>query len=253
MNRRDALKTVAAGISALAIVSENAIAEPSQVDIEKVRQSLDSSPFAGQTDPRYVKRLSHADYDLLHVAAGQPVPSQSFLFSNPMGTMLPGACPDCGSHRYTSTTHKTILMTNMHRGNQFPPPQSRVVERIVFLFLPSVLKEDRDHFIAKSYWEFTLDDKIVGRAPLAWSPVEGELVDLIDFDGKFPKQFGRNERQLSPGQYVHLEKPVYIAPQQQFSLVIVTEQSEHEADLWCAKGDIDMYVLLDGSGEFSVQ
>lgn len=246
MNRRDAFKSIA-GLSALTVLTENAVAMPTENDIAKVQESLAASPWAGSAAAGYVNRLSHADYDLLNVPAGQRIPERAYMFSQPIGSLLPGVCADCGSHRFASSDYKTLLCTNMYRANQFPPPESRAVERLIFLFSPLMLKEDRDQLISKSYWEFRLGDKIVGRAPMAWSPVEGELTDLFEFDGKMPKRIGRNEQKLSPGQYVHLAKPLYIAPIQQFSLELATPEP------FIAKGDINMYCLLDGTGDFAVQ
>lgn len=245
MNRRESLKTIA-GVSALTLLAENAVAMPSQAQLAKTDQTIKDSPWAGKMNPAYLNVISHADYDRMHVSAGCMVPERTHMFSQPIGSLLPGQCPECGSAHMQTEMYKSILHTNMYRGNQLPPPESRAVQRIVFLFSPLMLKNDRDRLVTKSFWEFRLTDKIVGRAPLAWSPVEGELTDLFEFDGKVPKRTGRNERSLSPGQYVHLERPVEILPMQQFSFELQTEP-------FVAEGDIDMYVLLDGLGAFAVQ
>jgi len=245
MNRRDAFRSIA-GVTALTLVAENAIAEPSQADIDRVNKTVAESPWAGKLSPNYLNVISHADYDLLHVPAGHTVPERAYMFSQPIGSLLPGSCPNCGSDRMVTRAYKTLLDTNMYRGNQFPAPEARAIQRIVFLFSPTMDEVDRNRMISKSVWEFRLSDKVVGRAPLAWSPIEGQLVDLIEFDGDMPKRIGRNDRKLSPGQYVHLQRPVEIMSQQHFSVEITTEP-------FTARGDIDMYVLLDGLGAFGVQ
>lgn len=244
MNRRELLTSFAAA-GGLSVIAENVLAEPTEQDLKSTRETIQASGFAGMSAPGYLDVRSHADYDLMHIPAGREVPERWYFFIDPIGAPVKGECPHCNGSAYELSA-KSPLMTNMYRACSFPPPESRVIERLVFLFSPLMDVEDRNNFVSRSYWEFRLADKVVGRAPLAWTPTEGELTDLFEFDGQFPKRIGRNDHVLSPRECVHLAKPVMIHSLQHFMLTIETKP-------FIAKKDIDLYALLDGQGAFGVQ
>jgi len=245
MERRTLLKLFLPAGAAV-IAAENALAEPSKDDLDRIERTIKDSGFAGYTVPDCLNVLSHADYDLMHIPAGHETPERWHFFVEGIGAAIRGVCPNCGDDRFHELTGKNLLMTNMYRGNQYPPPESRVIERIVFLFSPLMNKEDRDKLISRSFWEFQVADKNVGRAPLAWTPTEGELSDLFEFDGQFPKRIGRNTNTLSSRECVHLAKPVRIESMQYFSFTLHIQPFKPVADM-------DLYVLLDGRGAFGVQ
>lgn len=139
-------------------------------------------------------------------APGQPVPAQYQLFSVPIGAQNP----------LTGLT-KTKLETNMTRQNQFPPPRCLLLVAVGFYFSSRMLKSDIDLILDGSYMEFRIDDKIFH---------EGQLWEFPGGAGLWGVTTNNGESVYTNG----LPSPVYqrryddwakyIAPLQQFSLVI---------------------------------
>jgi hypothetical protein len=139
-------------------------------------------------------------------APGQPVPAQYQLFSVPIGAQNP----------LTGAT-KTKLETNMTRQNQFPPPRCLLLVAIGFYFSSRMLKSDIDLILDGSYMEFRIDDKIFH---------EGQLWEFPGGAGLWGVTTNNGESVYTNGlpspcyQRRYDDWAKYIAPLQQFSLVI---------------------------------
>lgn len=118
---------------------------------------------------------------------------------------------------YFGNVAKTKVITNMQRGNQFPPPRCLVIMQVGFYFSSQMLKSDIDLLMDNAEIEVRIDDKIY---------MEGQLWE-------FPAGVGLAGVSTQTGQAVYTnglptleatrrygEYSKYIAPLQQFSMVI---------------------------------
>jgi len=137
-----------------------------------------------------------------------PVAQQYNPFSVPIGSQNPLTAV---------TTTKTKLQTNMVRQNQFPPPRCLLLIAIGFYFSSRMLKSDIDLILDGSYMEFRIDDKIFHEGQLWEFPGGAGLAGVTTNNGESVYTNGLP----SPCyQRRYDDWAKYIAPLQQFSLVI---------------------------------
>lgn len=246
----------AAAAAALTAAPENVFEAASADDVERARATEANRGIIRAELPGYLERRADALYDRVRVPAGgvrRRCYSDGRLLDPDEIPAFPVHLPlfvdAIGQHPPGSWGFKSILETNMVRGNCLPPTESHLVERILFLFLPSNDQDDIAELVSKYWFEFRLDDKIVARATLALCPVVGEFEDLISVNDRSARPF---RRAVSLPYCFQVRKPIYIAPLQHFSFGLYTNGTD-DAVPFVPRRDMDFYVFLDGTREFSVQ
>jgi hypothetical protein len=174
-------------------------------------------PYAG-----YLEVHSHMLWDRLII--GGEIAQVYNLFCNPIGALDP----------LNFSRPKTILFTNMQRGNHLPPPCAMAIDRLLVMFSPSSRDIDVDQFRERYVLELRRADKIVYRGPMLRFPLRATREDA---------------EKLNEPWCVCLDEPVLIAPMQQFSLALYRVGDE---SLYL-RTDIDLTIGLDGMGTFGVQ
>jgi hypothetical protein len=112
---------------------------------------------------------------------------------------------------------KTKLLTNMVRGNNFPPPRCLVIMQVGFLYSPQMFKPDIDLFMDNAFVEVRIDDKIY---------MEGQIWQFPSGVGEFLASTQTGQAAVANGlptleatrRYGEYSK--YVAPLQQFSMLI---------------------------------
>lgn len=151
-------------------------------------------------------------WDTITIVAGSVGASQYSPFSVPIGSQDP----------LTNLT-KNKLQTNMVRQNQFPPPRCLLLNAIGFYFESTWLKSDIDLFLQNYYQEFRIDEKIFHEGYLWMYPPGSGLTGVTTQTGESVYSIGVP----APGymrRYGDWSK--YIAPLQQFSMVVNFQTSQ---------------------------
>lgn len=177
----------------------------------------------------------HGLYDCIRIPAGIQVRDWLPLFSNPIGHNRPG-----------SWEFKTLADTNLYRGNSLAPPQSQRVERIAFLINPAADPDDINQLCSTYYWEFMLGQKVMARAPIARKPVFGEVADLFFISRDTSRPGGRTTVTLPKEMAIHLKNPVTIESMMHYSFDLYGKP-------FVTRKQLELYVVLDGTGVFGVQ
>ncbi len=138
-------------------------------------------------------------------------PSTQFLasyspFSIPIGQQDP-----------FNSIAKTKLITNMVRGNNFPPPRCLVIMQVGFLFSSQMAKPDIDLIMDNADVEIRIDDKIYMEGQLWQFPAGVGLAGLSTQTGQSVYTNGLPSLEATR-RYGEYSK--YVAPLQQFSMLI---------------------------------
>jgi hypothetical protein len=130
---------------------------------------------------------------------------------NPFSTPIGQGDPLFGN------AQKTKLLTNMQRGNQFPPPRCLVIMQLGFYFSSQMLKSDIDLVMDNAFVEVRIDDKIYMEGQLWEFPAGVGLAGVSEQTGQavFTNGLPTLEATRRYGEYSK-----YIAPLQQFTMVI---------------------------------
>jgi hypothetical protein len=146
-------------------------------------------------------------WDTVRVAPSTQFAAQYSPFSTPIGQ---------GDPLYGNLA-KTKLITNMQRGNQFPPPRCLVIMQVGFYFSSQMLKADIDLMLDNAFIEVRIDDKIYMEGPMWQFPAGVGLAGVSAVTGQsvFTNGLPTLEATRRYGEYSK-----YIAPLQQFSMVI---------------------------------
>ena len=118
---------------------------------------------------------------------------------------------------YYGNVAKTKLITNMQRGNQFPPPRCLVIMQVGFYFSSQMNKEDIDLIMDNAEIEVRIDDKVYMEGQIWQFPAGVGLTGVSTQTGQavFTNGIPTLEATRRYGEYSK-----YIAPLQQFSMVI---------------------------------
>jgi hypothetical protein len=146
-------------------------------------------------------------WDTLRSAASTQLQAQYSMFATPIG----------GGDPYYGNVAKTKVITNMQRGNQFPPPRCLVIMQLGFYFSSQMVKADIDLILDNAYIEMKIDDKIYFEGPIWQFPAGVGLTGVSTQSGTavFTNGSPTLEATRRYGEYSK-----YIAPLQQFSLTI---------------------------------
>jgi hypothetical protein len=146
-------------------------------------------------------------YDTLRATASSQFAAQYSMFATPIG----------GGDPYYGNVAKTKVITNMVRGNQFPPPRCLVIMQVGFYFSSQMLKSDIDLLLDNAYVEVKIDEKIYMEGQL-WQFPAG--VGLAGVSTQAGQAAFTNGLPTLDGTRRYGEYSKYIAPQQQFSMTI---------------------------------
>ncbi len=122
-----------------------------------------------------------------------------------------------GSQDPFNSVAKTKLITNMVRGNNFPPPRCLVIMQVGFYFSSQMVKPDIDLVMDNAYVEIRIDDKIYMEGQL-WEFPAG--VGLAGFSTQTGQQAITNGLPTLEATRRYGEYSKYVAPLQQFSMLI---------------------------------
>ena len=146
-------------------------------------------------------------YDTLRALSSTQLAAQYNLFATPIG----------GGDPYYGNVAKTKVITNMVRGNQFPPPRCLVIMQVGFYFSSQMVKSDIDLIMDNAYIEVKIDEKIYMEGQLWQFPAGVGLAGVSTQTGQSVFTNGMPTLN-STRRYGEYSK--YIAPQQQFSMTI---------------------------------
>jgi hypothetical protein len=146
-------------------------------------------------------------WDTVRVAPSTQFAASYTPFATPIGQ---------GDPLYGNVT-KTKLITNMQRGNQFPPPRCLVIMQLGFYFSSQMLKSDIDLLLDNCFVELRIDDKIYMEGPLWQYPSGVGLAGVSTQTGQAAYTNGLPSLEATR-RYGEYSK--YIAPLQQFSMTI---------------------------------
>jgi len=146
-------------------------------------------------------------WDTIRVAPSTQFAAQYNPFSVPIG----GGDPLYGN------APKTKLITNMQRGNQFPPPRCLVIMQLGFYFSSQMAKQDIDYLLDNCYVELKIDDKIYMEGQLWQFPAGVGLAGVSTQTGQavYTNGLPTLEATRRYGEYSK-----YIAPLQQFTMTL---------------------------------
>lgn len=160
----------------------------------------------------FVDRGPWQYWDDLYFVNATQIPNQIQAFSIAIGQQN-----TLGATGVTAGVAKTKLQTNMVRGNQFAPPRCLLLIAIGFQFSGDFLKPDIDKIMNSCYFEFRIDEKIFHEGWLLDAPAGAGLSGVSNNSGEsawinglpspmYQRRFG--------------DWAKYIAPEQQFSMVL---------------------------------
>lgn len=146
-------------------------------------------------------------WDTVRAPASTLLAAQYNAFATPIGQGDP----------YFGNLAKTKLITNMQRGNQFPPPRCLVIMQVGFYFSSQMNKNDIDLIMDNAYIEVRIDDKIYMEGQIWEFPAGVGMAGVSTQTGQavFTNGLPTLEATRRYGEYSK-----YIAPLQQFSMVI---------------------------------
>jgi hypothetical protein len=146
-------------------------------------------------------------YDTLRALSSTQLSAQYSLFATPIGQGDP----------YYGNVQKNQAITNMVRGNQFPPPRCLVIMQVGFYFSSQMLKADIDLLLDNAYIQVKIDEKVYMEGQLWQFPAGVGLAGVSTQTGQAVFTNGLPTLN-STRRYGEYSK--YIAPQQQFSLTV---------------------------------
>jgi hypothetical protein len=146
-------------------------------------------------------------WDTVRSAPSTQLQAQYNAFATPIGQGDP----------YYGNTAKTKLITNMLRGNQFPPPRCLVIMQVGFYFSSQMAKSDIDLIMDNAEIEVRIDDKIYMEGQI-WEYPAG--VGLAGVTTQTSQSVYTNGLPSLEATRRYGEYSKYIAPLQQFSMVI---------------------------------
>lgn len=146
-------------------------------------------------------------WDTVRSAPSTQLMAQYNIFATPIGQGDP----------YYGNTAKTKLITNMQRGNQFPPPRCLVIMQVGFYFSSQMAKSDIDLVMDNAEIEVRIDDKIYMEGQI-WEFPAG--VGLAGVTTQTSQSVYTNGLPSLEATRRYGEYSKYIAPLQQFSMVI---------------------------------
>lgn len=161
-----------------------------------------NSLIAGMVD-----RGAYKYYDTLNTAAGATLNTSYQFFAVPAGAIDP-----------VTTTQKTLLQTNMQRGNNFPPPRCLVLMQLGILF-SNMLLADIQLFLQNYYMQFVIDSKLFFEGRMEFYPCGYGVFGSSQNSGESVWGLGFPAPQATV-RYMQYAK--YIAPLQQFSWTLQT-------------------------------
>ena len=146
-------------------------------------------------------------YDTIRVPNATQFAASYSPFSTPIGA---------GDPLYNNVA-KTKLITNMLRGNNFPPPRCLVIMQIGFYFSSQMAKGDIDLVLDNAFVEVRIDDKIFMEGQLWQFPPGVGMAGVTTQTGvgAFTNGLPSLEATRRYGEYSK-----YVAPLQQFSMTI---------------------------------
>jgi hypothetical protein len=249
MERRHFLQLAAPAVVAAESLTTDVNLAKTAEEVEHTKTLMDQIIVAGRTD--VLDRRAHANYDLMSIPEGELVPDAWNFFIEPVGAPVRGLCQWCNrtdegqgkqsSYSVPGFTSRSFLHTNQLRANSFPPPESRTIDAVVFLFGPKMHPEDRADIATNFWFELLLNDRVVVRGPLARARVYGSIEDLVSIDTGRRKPVALDAPFSLP-----LIKPIHIAPMQYFALRL-------HGHSFVARERIELYAFLDGIADFFVQ
>lgn len=206
-------------------------------------QILDSSEAAGRNTNSimngWVDRGPWFYWDTLTVAAGTTLANSYQLFSVPIGAQDP----------VTSTT-KTLLQTNMVRGNQFPPPRCLLLQKVGFYLSSTMIKADVDKFLDGCVLRLTIDEKVFHEGPPVYYSAGVGLSGVTTQTGESAYSIGLPGETLAK-RFGDWSK--YIAPQQQFNVTLLFPATPTLTTTDNGGTGLKVQVQLDGLTDRSVQ
>jgi len=146
-------------------------------------------------------------YDTVRQTPSTQLLSTYAPFANPINTADP----------YFANQQKTKLITNMQRGNQFPPPRCLVIMQVGFYFSSQMNKQDVDLILDNCYVEVRIDDKIYMEGQL-WQFPAG--VGMNGFSTVQGTSWITNGLPTLEATRRYGEYSKYVAPLQQFSMTL---------------------------------
>jgi hypothetical protein len=146
-------------------------------------------------------------YDTLRAPSSAALAAQYSMFATPIGQGDP----------YYGNVQKTQAVTNMVRGNQFPPPRCLVIMQVGFYFSSQMVKSDIDLVMDNAYIQVKIDEKVYMEGQIWQFPAGVGLAGVSTQTGTAVFTNGLPTLN-STRRYGEYSK--YIAPQQQFSLTV---------------------------------
>lgn len=187
-------------------------------------------------------------YDTLRAPSSTALAAQYSMFATPIG----------GGDPYYGNVQKTQVVTNMVRGNQFPPPRCLVIMQVGFYFSSQMLKSDIDLIMDNAYIEVKIDEKIYMQGQVWQFPAGVGLAGASTETGQAAWTNGIPSLN-STRRYGEYSK--YIAPQQQFSMTVsfpgtpptLSAQVVSGGGSGGTNGALYMVAFFDGLTDRSVQ
>lgn len=151
-------------------------------------------------------------YDTLRAPSSAQLAAQYSMFAVPVGGGDPYYSSSGGAN-----VAKTQAITNMVRGNQFPPPRCLVIMQVGFYFSSQMVKSDIDLILDNAYIQVKIDEKVYMEGQIWQFPAGVGLAGATSESGQAAWTNGMPTLN-STRRYGEYSK--YIAPQQQFSLTV---------------------------------
>lgn len=145
-------------------------------------------------------------YDTVRSASSTILLASYSPFSIPIGTQDP-----------FNNLAKTKLITNMVRGNNFPPPRCLVIMQVGFYFSSQTFKPDMDLILDNALIEIRIDDKIYMEGQIWQFPAGVGVAGFSAISGQSAPTNGQATLEATR-RYGEYSK--YVAPLQQFSMTI---------------------------------
>jgi hypothetical protein len=209
------------------------------LDAFEAQQAIAKSKDTNSVMNGWVDRGPWFYYDTLTAAAGATLQNSYQLFSVQVG----------GQNPLTSAT-KTIIETNMVRGNQFPPPRCLLLQCVGFYFSSTMRKADIDAVLDGGLLRLTIDEKVFHEGPLVYYPSGAGLAGTTTRTGESVYTLGIPSP-MSTRRYGAWSK--YIAPLQQFNVSVLFPATPTLLTTDAGGAGLRMQCTLDGLTDRSVQ
>lgn len=203
--------------------------------LDAIRRTRDTNSVMAN----WVDRGPWFYYDTLTAAAGATLQNSYQMFSVQVG----------GQNPLTGAA-KTVLETNMVRGNQFPPPRCLLLQTIGIYFSSTMRKADIDSVLDGGLIQLKIDEKVFHEGPLVYYPAGVGLVGTSTRTGESVYTLGVPALSATR-RYGAWAK--YIAPLQQFNVAIFFPNTPVMSTTDNGGVGLKMQVILDGLTDRSVQ